>query len=91
MVNKKTTFPVTITLKNGFSCEHQHANDPEPQLYQFLSNILKQMTTREGGILTLPTPYGIYRIDDISGIIFHVKREAQTPRLGFHPIRNDKG
>lgn len=89
-MDNKDTFPVIITLKNGFSCEHQHVNDPEPQLYEFWSNIVEQMTQRKGGILTLPNPLGIYRMEDISGIIFHVKQEIQERRLGFHPYKQEE-
>lgn len=83
---KEDTFIISITLKNGHRFEHHHARDPRPKLLEFINEILGELTKRSGGILTLPSPYGIYRMEDISSILFQdIVPDAKTLPLGFHP------
>ena len=57
-----------------------------PKLLEFINEILGELTKRSGGILTLPSPYGIYRMEDISSILFQdIVPDAKTLPLGFHP------
>ena len=60
------TITISVTLKNGHRFEHRHVKDPEPKLLEFINEILGELTRERKGILTLPSPFGIYRMDDIS-------------------------
>ena len=83
------TFPVTITLKNGFSCEHKHVKEPQSKVRDFINEVLNEFTKSHKGILTLPNPFGIYRFEDISGIIFHIEQKGEVQKLGYHAIKSD--
>lgn len=82
------TIRIVVTLKNGHQFEHHHIKDPEPKLLEFISEIIEEFTKPNKGILTLPSPYGIYDMNDISSILFPdlVSDEDKLP-LGFHPTK----
>ena len=85
-MNAKNTITIVVTLKNGHRFEHEHVRDPEPKVMEFINEILTELTKRSGGILTLPSPFGLYRMEDVSSILFpDILPTAKTPRLGFHP------
>jgi len=79
---------VIVVLKTGRQFEHQIVKDPEPKLLEFISEILKEFTKQNKTILTLPSPYCIYNMNDISCILFPDLVEARsTFPLGFHPSK----
>lgn len=85
MTTKDTT-TIVVILRNGHRFEHEHARYPESKLMEFINEILAELTKRSGGILTLPNPYGIYQMKDISSILFpDIVPDAKTLSLGFHP------
>ena len=82
----KKTITIAVILKNGHRLEHEHTRYPEPKMMEFINELLAELTKRSGGILTLPSPYGIYRMEDISGILFlDIVPASKTLPLGFHP------
>lgn len=84
---KEDTFIISITLKNGHRFEHHHVKEPQTKLFEFIGEIRDEMTKKRKGILTLPSPFGIYQMDDISSIVFHLEKGVKTPQIGFHPIK----
>ncbi len=84
---KEDTFIISITLKNGYRFEHHHVKAPQAELFEFLGEIRGEMAKKRKGVLTLPSPFGIYQMDDISSIVFHLEKGAKTPPIGFHPSK----
>jgi len=79
---------VVVVLKSGQQFEHQIVKDPEPELLKFFSEILEEFTKENKGILTLPAPYGMYNMNDISCILFpDLVEERPAFPLGFHPSK----
>jgi hypothetical protein len=79
---------VIVTLKTGLQFEHHIVKDPEPELLKFINEIIEEFTNQNKGILTLPSPYGIYNMNDISSIHFpDLVENRDTFPLGFHPSK----
>ena len=79
---------VVVVLKTGRQFEHQIIKDPEPELLKFINEILGEFNRQHKGPLTLPSPYGIYNMNDISCILFpDLVADRDTFPLGFHPSK----
>jgi hypothetical protein len=82
---------VVVTLKTGQQFEHHIIKDPEPELLKFINEILEEFTKQNKGIFTLPSPYGMYNMNDISCILFpDLVADRDTLPLGFHPSKIKK-
>jgi hypothetical protein len=82
---------VVVILKTGRQFEHQIIKDPEPELLKFINEILEEFNKQNKGTLTLPSPYCIYNMNDISCILFpDLVADRDIFPLGFHPSKMKK-
>ena len=85
MSNEEKTITISVTLKNGHGFEHQYPKEPDDELLKFIEEIIDELAKTRKGILTLPSQFGIYQMEDISSIHF-LDTELDNSKLpmGFH-------
>jgi len=74
-----------VNLKNGTTCTHLMKMPSEDDWWDFVVKVTAALNTETGaGLLTVPKPFGIHRMSEVSSIHFgDLEPPPDRPAIGF--------